>query len=309
MRRPVGAAACCTQRARPSARRGGTAPHRARHHCSSARRAISGLGSSWPSAVQGTSAPSSAAGAKRLGRRGQRLQQHRRLALVGRDVTHAQQAGRGVEPAAHAGGRRAAQARAPASAPRRRHPGGGRSALRSRATADARAAPPRPCATARARRRRRRAGRSAPDGRGARQAAPSTCSSSPPQAPPSRAQADAVQRQAEQRASHAVLGGDGRDVRVVVLHRMRRQRAAGRELEREAGAEEVRVQVVRHGLRPHVEHRAQVLDHLDQRVAGGGVVQVADMRRQEGLVAARDAHGVLQPGAGGQHAAGRRVAA
>ncbi len=118
------------------------------------------------------------------------------------------------------------------------------------------------------------------------------------------AQADAVERQAEQRAVDAVLGRDRRHMRVVVLHgmdRMRGQRTRGSELEREARAEEIRVQVVGDGLRLHVEHRAQVVDHLDQRAAGGRVVEVADVRRQEGLVAARDADRVLQPGAGGEH--------
>jgi hypothetical protein len=66
------------------------------------------------------------------------------------------------------------------------------------------------------------------------------------------------------------------------------------------------VQVVRHHGRLHVQHAAQVRHGLLQRLAGGGVVQAADVRRQEGLRAARQAHGVLQPAAGGQH---RRAAA
>ena len=115
------------------------------------------------------------------------------------------------------------------------------------------------------------------------------------------AEADAVEREAEQRAVDAVLGRDRRHVRVVVLHGMRRQAPRVGVFEREAGAEEVGVQVVRDGLRLDVEHRAQVIDHLDQRAAGGRVVEVADMRRQEGLVTAGDADRVLQPGARGQH--------
>jgi hypothetical protein len=71
---------------------------------------------------------------------------------------------------------------------------------------------------------------------------------------------------------------------------------------RKAGAEEVRVQVVRHRLRLHVQHATQVLHHLGHCVAGGGVVQAADVRDRKGLVTACDAHRVLQPGAGGQHA-------
>ena len=96
----------------------------------------------------------------------QRLQQHRRLALVGRRVAHAQQAGRGVEPAAHAGGRRAAQ---PARQHLRHRAGAGWWPKRASISRRGRglAAPPRPCARARVRRRRRRAGRSAPDGRAA----------------------------------------------------------------------------------------------------------------------------------------------
>ncbi len=115
------------------------------------------------------------------------------------------------------------------------------------------------------------------------------------------AEADAVERQAEQRPVDAMLGRDRRDVCMVVLHGVQRQPAFGSVLEREARAEEVGVQVVRDGLWRDVEHRAQVLGNLDQRIAGGCVVEVADVRRQERLVAAGDADGVLQPGAGGQH--------
>jgi hypothetical protein len=76
-----------------------------------------------------------------------------------------------------------------------------------------------------------------------------------------------------------------------MLHRMRRQPARGGELEREAGAEEVGMQVVGDRLRANVEDLAQVLDRLDERAAGRGVVEVADVRRQERLVAAASSDG------------------
>ena len=49
------------------------------------------------------------------------------------------------------------------------------------------------------------------------------------------AEADAVEREAEQRAVDAMLGGDRGDVRVVVLDRVRRQPAVGGELRGRSG--------------------------------------------------------------------------
>ena len=88
---------------------------------------------------------------------------------------------------------------------------------------------------------------------------------------------------------------------VVMLHRVHRQRARGSEVEGEPGAEEIGMQVMGDGLGVYVEHVAQMLHRLDERAAGRGVVEVADVRRQECFVATRDADGVLQPGAGGEH--------
>jgi hypothetical protein len=94
------------------------------------------------------------------------------------------------------------------------------------------------------------------------------------------AEADAVQSQAQERGVDTMLGRDGCDMGMVVLHGVCWQRVNACELEREPGAEEVGMQVVRDGVRLHVEHRAQMLGHVDQGVAGGRVVEVADMRRE-----------------------------
>ena len=100
-----------------------------------------------------------------------------------------------------------------------------------------------------------RAARSPPGRRSGRrrpsrsQRAPSTRSSSPPQARAVGAEADAVERQPEHRPVDAVLGDDRGDVRVMVLDR----RAVGtphcaREPRRVARAVEIRMQVVRDDL-------------------------------------------------------------
>ena len=89
--------------------------------------------------------------------------------------------------------------------------------------------------------------------------------------------ADAVQRQAQQRALHAMLGRHRRQMSMVVLHRMYRQRSPGGEFDREAGAEEVGMQVVRDRLWLDVQQCAQVVYRLDQRAAVLCVVEIADM--------------------------------
>ena len=61
-----------------------------------------------------------------------------------------------------------------------------------------------------------------------------------------------------------------------------------------ARAEEVRMQVVRDPFRRDLEHRRQVLDRLDERRAGRRVVEIADVLRDERLVAARHADRILE---------------
>ena len=284
-------AACCTQRASPSAMAwwNSAAPRAASP--SSARRAISGA--RVERAVGRMRAPaslSSAPCASGSADAGQRLEQHRRLALVGAGLAHAAAAPAAASnqrPMLVVGGQRSSRASICATA-----------AAAGRWPKRASICAPRPmrCSAAAAMRQGSRAAASPPGmaigarwpsrwkaapstlqqlaAPGARRRRPGRCRRAPGRAAGRR-------RRARPRPPRRAHGG-------AAPHAPAATRCGG-ELEREAGAEEVGVQVVRDGLRPHVEHRAQVLDHLDQRVAGGGVVEVADMRRQEGLVAARDA--------------------
>jgi len=63
----------------------------------------------------------------------------------------------------------------------------------------------------------------------------------------------------------------------------------------------VRMQVVRDNFRRHVEDVQQVGDALLEEAAGGGIVEIADMLRDEGFIAARDADRVLEPATDRQH--------
>ena len=98
-----------------------------------------------------------------------------------------------------------------------------------------------------------------------------------------------------------MLGGDGRDVRVVVLDGEGGNGPALRELVGEARAVELGVQVVddRRGL--NVEDVEQVVDGAVERRAGGGVVEVAHVLGDEGLVVAGRADGALEPAAQREH--------
>ncbi len=114
------------------------------------------------------------------------------------------------------------------------------------------------------------------------------------------AQPDAVERQADRRRGVAVLRADRRDVGMVVLDGERGNAALRREPGREAAGVEIGMQVVGAGPRLHLQDGEEVLHRLVQRLAGRRVVEVADVRRQERLVAARHADGVLEPGARGE---------
>ena len=111
---------------------------------------------------------------------------------------------------------RAPRASARSQPPRFSGPSG--TAARPQRRGRACAAPRRPSATARARPGRRPAAPAAPDAPTRRHSAPSSAIISPPQAPPSVAEPEAVERDAEHRPAPAVLGGGSRDMRDVVLH-------------------------------------------------------------------------------------------
>ncbi len=128
------------------------------------------------------------------------------------------------------------------------------------------------------------------------------CSVDPQQLPaPGRTvgtQPGAVERQAEMGTLEPVLDQDGRDVRVVVLHRYARDAQAPRVV----GGEEIRVQIVGHGDRLDVEDGLEVQDALLEEPVRLGAVHVAEVLRQVRASAARQAHGVLQVGAGREDA-------
>jgi hypothetical protein len=111
---------------------------------------------------------------------------------------------------------------------------------------------------------------------------------------------DAVERHAEHRFGHAVLGGDRGDVRVMVLDADRGHGEFRRKLDREPRAEEVRMQVVRDRRGPDLEHALQMIDGFFERDTARRVVQIADVLRQESLRAARQTRRVLQEAAGGE---------
>ena len=118
-------------------------------------------------------------------------------------------------------------------------------------------------------------------------------------------QAHAVERESDHRPVHAVLGQHRRRVGMVVLHRHGGQAALPRQAQRQAGAEEVRVQVVRHGVQRRAGARQQVLHRLLQRRAGGRVGQVAmhgGPQRRLGRLGIEQAGAVFQEGPAGQDA-------
>ena len=76
------------------------------------------------------------------------------------------------------------------------------------------------------------------------------------------------------------------------------------EVERVLGGQVLRVQVVGHDLRVDVEQPAEVLDALGERAQRLGVLQVADVVREERVAPLGQAERVLQLGAAGQDRAG-----
>ncbi len=108
------------------------------------------------------------------------------------------------------------------------------------------------------------------------------------------AQAHAIQRQPQHRRLDAMLGQHCRHVRMVVLDRTQRHARRPAKFTGEARAVELRMQVVRDDGRSHVDDRHQVGGRAFQRHAGGRIVEVADVLRDEGLVVAGDADRVLE---------------
>ncbi len=291
--------------------RGGTARRRAPASSASASRASSGT---QVERAVGTDAPARS-GRRRRDRRGaagQRFQQHRRLAFVGRDLAHAQQAGGGIEAAAQllVGGQR--RPLASICAPRPPQPAATRSARSI--------SPPRPsaCSAAAAMRQGSRAARVAAGQRAAAPGDPGARSARRRRAavrrPRPRRRCPARRRPAPGRAAghrSPCSASDRGDVGVVVLHRDRRQRQrAAAKSQREAGAEEIGVQVVRHRLRA-----ARRAPRTGGRAISTSASQVAALSRspmcgETKASSPRVRHTVfLSQRAGGQHRWARRAAA
>ena len=137
-----------------------------------------------------------------------------------------QQPGRGVEPAAEAGRRRAADALGQHRCAPRRQPAAPQSGISISSPR------PMPASAAAAMRHGSRAAASPPGSANRRQVAqpleagPVDAQQFAAPGAAVAAQAEAVQRQAEQRAALAMLGGHRRDVGMVVLHRKGRQARA-----------------------------------------------------------------------------------
>ena len=92
------------------------------------------------------------------------------------------------------------------------------------------------------------------------------------------AEPDAIERQPEHRPALPVFRANGRDVRMVVLHRDRGQAVARGEGQRGTRAVVVGVQVVRDDGGLDVDQVEHAFDRFVEKVAGRGIVQVADMR-------------------------------
>ena len=118
-------------------------------------------------------------------------------------------------------------------------------------------------------------------------------------------QAHAIEREGDDGLLHTVLGQHRRRVGMVVLHRHGGHATLPGQAQRQAGAEEVRVQVVRHGVQRRAGARQQVLHRLLQRRAGGRVGQVAmhgGPQRRLGRLGIEQAGAVFQEGPAGQDA-------
>ena len=115
------------------------------------------------------------------------------------------------------------------------------------------------------------------------------------------AQPDAVQRQPERRLAKAVFGHHRYQMGVVMLHWNRRQTTCPGKIGGETGGLEVGMQVVRNPLRLDLQDVDQVRDCILKEAAGRCIVEVADVLRNEGLIAARDADRILEPATDRQH--------
>jgi len=104
---------------------------------------------------------------------------------------------------------------------------------------------------------------------------------------PVEAQADAIERDSKHGTRDAMLRRHRGDVRMMVLHTDARDAVTLGQLRGVARAEEIRMQVVRNQLGLYFEDRGQMLDRLDMRGAGRRVVEIADVLRDERLVASR----------------------
>src|SRR5581483_10206885 len=117
-----------------------------------------------------------------------------------------------------------------------------------------------------------------------------------------RPEAGAVEDERERGAGLAVLGEAGGRVRVAVLDADELRVL----LERPLRGEVLRVEVVRHHLRPDAEHAEVELEVGAEGPGGLLAVEVAEVRREERLLAPRDAEGRLQLPARGDERPRRR---
>ena len=115
------------------------------------------------------------------------------------------------------------------------------------------------------------------------------------------AETDAIQRQRQLAALQTVFREHGRGVPVMVLHAQQRQAALLGEIGGKTCRVEIRVQVVRHDRRFDAEEFHQLRDAFIEKIANGSVVEVANVLRNECLIAAGDTDRVLEPGTHGQY--------
>jgi hypothetical protein len=99
----------------------------------------------------------------------------------------------------------------------------------------------------------------------------------------------------------AVFGEHCRRVRMMVLDAQQRQATLHGEIGGKTRRVEIRVQVVRHDRRFDAQQFQQLRDAFLEEIANGGIVEVADMLRNEGFIAAGHTDGVLEPGADCQY--------
>ena len=110
---------------------------------------------------------------------------------------------------------------------------------------------------------------------------------------PVRAVAGAVENERQRRAGLAVLGQAGGGMGVVVLHFDQLQLLSARPL----AGEVVGMEIAGQKLRLDSEHRQVELQIGPEGAVGQFGIEVAEVRREKGLVAADDAEGALELGA------------